>query len=170
MREQHNYNEVLGITTGGEVVCVEYTFKDEVLQGAVGWHVGTLTQWEIDERSEFDHIKNEYHFLWQEAVADGGTELGLDDYIRELIEDEEQAPDTYYIGDDPSFRYDTDKAVEKLSEENRARLAEVVGVKGVDFVDWSAGGCGRCIPLDEGEYKIIFNKDLLNECRRYEGK
>lgn len=170
MKEQNNHDEVLGITKDGELVVVEYTFKQGGLQGATGWHMGTLTQDQIDAQSDLDYIKDSYGHIWQEAVAAGGTELGLDDYVKELIEAEEYNPDTYYLGDDPSFRYETDEAVAKLSEADQKKIDEIMGVKGKDFVDWSVGGCGRCIPLDEAEYQVIFNPDLLAECRKYEGK
>lgn len=170
MRRQNNYNEVLGITTDNELVVVEYTFKDGEMSGAVGWRMETLDQEQINLNNDPEQVEEEYSFLWEEAVAQGETELGLTEYIQELIDREEYNPDTYFIGDDPSFRYETDKAVEKLPEADKAKLTELLGEKGKDFVDWTCGGCGRCIPLDESEYKVIFNKDLLAECRRYEGE
>lgn len=170
-RKSKEYNAIVGVLKGGGVVVLEDCFKYENdLHGATGFIVRPLYQDEIDEGNDLGHIKDEYSFLWQEAVKEGKTELGLEDYIKELLEQEDYNPDTYFIGDDPSFRYEMDKAIEKLSDEKRGRLWRALGgEKGVgDFIDWTSESCGRCVPLDAAEYTLLLQPHLLEAAKKAE--
>ena len=165
-RQETKINQIVGIRQG-ELVVLEYVFKhSDGFKGATGYSMGTITQDYIDQMNDPYYLMEEYDYLWREAVQSGHTELGLEEYIKDWIND-----CSYYgqlfPSDDDSFRYDTEKAVEALPDEQKAQLEGYFGVQGEDFEAWSVSGCGRLFNADD-EWEIVFRPDLLELIKEYE--
>lgn len=167
-RKATTYNEIVGVTVDGEIVVLTDLFKYEGgsnLQGATGFTIETLTENQVEEMKDPENLKD----LWQEAVKNEETTEGLTEWTERLNEtysDGEQ----YCFSDDPSFRREMDQAYEKLNNEDRAKIDEMFGKKGEDFLDWNSRSCGRCIPTKETDYKLLFRPDLLKLVQEYENE
>lgn len=167
-QEKTPYNEIVGITKDHTVVILDYTFKySDGFKGATYIEIGCLTQGEIDRENDLENIKEQCRDLWIQAVDADETELGLDDYTKQMLE--EKPDDCYFFGDDPSFRWETDKAYEKLTDEQRAAVEKVLGEKGKDFIDWHCGSCGRIgDSYKNWDWEVLLRPDLLEEIAKYE--
>lgn len=155
-RKATTYLEIVGINKQGELVVLEDIFQygDNGLKGATGFTMRPLTQEEIDERNEPSELK-EY---WQQAVEAGTTEDSLEDWTE--LAKSELGERQYFPFDDNSFRYDTDNAYSKLSDENKAIIDKEFGEIEKDFVDYDCVGCGRCLPTDHKDYRVLLRPDL----------
>lgn len=165
-RESTTYNEIIGVA-GGEIVVLTDLFKysGSSLKGATGFTIETLTDEQVTEMKDPENLKD----LWIEAVKNEETTESLEDWanhLNELYSDYEQ----YCFSDDPSFRREMNKAYDKLTDENRAKIDELFGIRGKDFLDWNSRSCGRCIPTKESDYTILFRPDLLKLIQEYEEK
>lgn len=158
-REATTYNAIIGITKSHELVVLEdiFTYKGSSLRGATGYTMRILTQTEIDERNEPSELK-EY---WQQAVEAGTTEDSLEDWSEGVKG--EMASDQYFPLDDTSFREQTKEIYNKLSDEDRTAIENVLGVLGTDFVDFDCQSCGSCIPTDLDDYEVLLRPDLLEK-------
>lgn len=166
--QEKTYNEIIGITKDHRVIILDHVFEyDGGFKGATRFEMTTLTQEEIDERNDLDNVREYVRDFWQDAVANGTTELGLDDFAEK--EREELADGCLYYGDDPSFRREADEAFEKLTDEQKAQFNEIIGVKDKDFVDWESGCCGRIgDDYKAWEWAVLFRPDLLKVIHQYE--
>lgn len=157
-----HYNAIVGVIDG-ELAILEYTFEDsENFKGAVGHTMRTLTQEQID--SQKDEADEE---LWKGAVASGSTTLGLNDWWEDAC-DEAEMNNLYYPYDDDSYRYETNELYEALSDDNREKIEEIMGVKGEDYVDFECGSGGRCFNANE-EWDLILRPDLVELINKLEG-
>lgn len=163
-QNETHYNKILGIKND-TLVVLEYTFEDsDNFKGAVGYIMNTLTQAEIDERKSFDYADK---YMWKEAVQNDYTELGFEDWWQDLV-DECEMSDELFPYDDNSFRYQTERLWEELSDEDRQKLEEVLGVMGEDFVTFDCAGGGRCITSEDDDWQVVLDEDLLNKCKELE--
>ena len=164
-QNETHYDRILGVKNN-ELVVLEYTFEDgDNFKGTVGYTMSPITQSYIDERKSFDYAEK---YMWQEAVANDSTELGFEDWWEEQV-DECDMYDQLFPYDDNSFRYKTEELWENLSDEDRAKLEEVFGVMGEDFVTFDCSSCGRCVVDKDDDWQIILDKDLLDKCKEIEG-
>ena len=165
-REETKINQIVGIK-GGELYVLEDVFKySDGFKGATGYSMNTISQSYIDEGNEVDFLCEEYDYLWREAVQAGSTTDSLQEFMQNWV-DECSLYDQLYPFDDNSYRYDTEKLVKALPEEQKAELEKVFGVMGEDYVTWSVGSCGRCFKADD-EWDVIFRPDLLELIKQYE--
>jgi len=166
-REEIKINQIVGIKDG-ELYVLEDLFKyGDGFKGATGYHMGTISQSYIDEMNDINFLCEEYDYLWREAVQAGHTTDSLQEYMQSWI-DETSYSDYLYPSDDNSFRYETEKLVEELPEDQKKQLEEVFGVMGEDFAAWFASGCGRCFNSND-EWDVIFRPDLIELIKQYEG-
>lgn len=167
-RQEKKINQIVGIKNN-ELWILEDCFKySDNFKGCTGYHMNILTQEFIDDMNDINNLTAEYDYLWKEAVAAGRTELGLEDYIQECV-DECQYYGQLYLGDDNSFRYDTEELIEQLPEEQKALIEKHFGIKDKNYVTWAVSGCGRCFNPDD-EWDVIFNPELIELIKEYEAK
>lgn len=167
---EKTYNEIIGITKDHRVVILDHIFEySDKFKGATRYEMRPLTQAEIDEANDVELASVYAEDLWQIEVANGQTKLGLEEYTQDLIE-QAQSDGLYFLGDDPSFRHDTDEAFDKLTDEQKKAFVKVLGEKGIDFMDWSSDCCGRIgDDYKNWDWEILFRPDLLEEIAKYEG-
>lgn len=165
-KQEEQINQIVGIKDG-ELFVLENVFKHtDSFKGATGYSMGTITQSYIDDMNDIDMLCDEYDYLWREAVQACSTEKGLEDFMQSLI-DNCSFYDQLFPFDDNSFRYQTEKLVEELPEEQKKELEKVFGVMGEDFAAWSVSGCGRCFNTDD-KWDVIFRPDLVELIKEYE--
>ena len=165
-REETKINQIVGIKDG-ELYVVEKVFRyDNGNKGVTGYSMNVITQKYIDDMNDIDYLEAELDYIWREAVQTGNTTDGLREYMENLVNDC-QFYDQLYPLDDNSFRYGTEKLVEELPAEQKAKLEKVFGVMGEDYVTWSVSGCGRCFNAND-EWDVIFRPDLLELIKQYE--
>lgn len=166
-RQGTKYNQIVGIKDGLVYVLEEsFQYGEKGMRGCVGYSMHTLSQEEIDRGNDMDNIKDEYDYLWREAVASQSTELGLEEYLEDLIRDADMSG-LYFLGDDDSFRYRFNRIVDELPEDQKETLKRYFGEKDVDFVDWTCNGCGRCFDPNE-KWDEIFRPDLIEVINDFE--
>ena len=105
--------------------------------------------------------------LWKQAVAGDYTTLGLDDWWEDAC-DEAEMEGRYYPFDDDSYRYKTNELYEALSDDDREKVEEILGVKGEDYVDFTCGSGGRCFSADT-KWDLILRPDLVELINKLEG-
>ena len=158
------HNAIVGVIDG-ELAILEYTFEDgENFKGGVGYRMRTMTQEYIDCRKDPDNADED---LWKQAVAGDYTTLGLDDWWEDAC-DEAEMEGKYYPFDDDSYRYETNELYEALSDDDREKIEEIMGVKGEDYVDFECGSCGRCFNAN-AEWDLILRPDLVELINKLEG-
>lgn len=158
------HNAIVGVIDG-ELAILEYTFEDgENFKGGVGYRMRTMTQEYIDCRKDPDNADED---LWKQAVAGDYTTLGLDDWWEDAC-DEAEMNNLYYPYDDDSYRYETNELYEALSDDDREKIEEIMGVKGEDYVDFECGSGGRCFDAN-AEWDLILRPDLVELINKLEG-
>ena len=168
VREERKINQIVGIKNN-EIWILEDCFKySDSFKGCTGYHMNIITQDFIDDMNDLDNLIDEYDYLWRDAVAAKQTDLGLEEYI-EQCKNECQYYDQLYLGDDNSFRDDTEELIEQLPADKKAIIEQYFGVKDKDYVTWSVSGCGRCFNPDD-EWDVIFNPELIELIKEYEAK
>lgn len=129
----------------------------------------TLTQDQVDEHNSLDYVMGEYDYLWREAVANQDTEESLEDYCQGLI-DQVEWDEGLFVGDDPSYRYETEGIIESLDEETREKVEAIVGVKDEDYVALTCSACGYIFhdqrSIDVSNWKLIVNPKLIDEIKK----
>lgn len=158
------HNAIVGVIDS-ELLILEYTFYDgETFKGAVGYTMDTMTQDYINERKDLDNTGNE---LWKQAVENESTILGLEDWWKNMC-DEAEINDEYFPLDDPYYRYETNKLYEDLPETDRKKIENILGVKGIDYVDFNCTGSGRCFYAND-KWDLILRPDLVELINKLEG-
>ena len=154
-RKQVSYNKVVGVKDN-EIYLVNYTFEDTLydkpFKGVTGSVLVPLSQDEIDARGDLDQVIDSYGYLWVEAVNSGSTTLSQEDYMQDLIDQE----DGYFLGHDLSdvhYIEDNPKIKELFPE----------------AVTYECVGGGRCFKKNM-EFDIVFDQHLLDEINRLEEK
>lgn len=154
----------LGINANKELVFFEHW--NEVLGGACGVTMNTIDQAYIDEMNDRDYLIQEYNYLWREAISAGNTELGLAEYIDELISNLEYS-DELFVGDDPSFRCDCEYAIESIPDELRAKVESIIGVKDEDYVALSCVSCGALFSsmkdIDTSDWLLVADEKNIQK-------
>ena len=165
-RQETKINQIVGIKDG-ELYILEHVFKhSDGFKGATGYHMNIITQDYIDEMNDINFLCEEYDYLWREAVQAGSTEKGLEEFMQDWVY-ESSCYGYLFPSDDNSFRYETEKLVDTLPEDQKKQLEEVFGVMGEDFATWDCSGCGRCFNADD-EWDVVFRPDLLELIKEYE--
>lgn len=78
---------------------------------------------------------DEYKYLWKEAVRCDRTELGLEEWLDSIWEDEyDEDDDEDFPGKDSSF-------LDYLSEEDREAADKFLETQGTEVGTWEASGC-----------------------------
>lgn len=165
MREENYYNKIIGIKDD-EIYVVDYTFGEDGepkgFHGATGYSMRPLKQYEIDEGNDPYNSED----LWREAVRAGDTYLGLEDWFEQVLV-ANLCGDELFPYDDTSNREEFNELIDELPEEQKQIIEDVFGKKGVNFVEWAEGGCGRCFNKDD-KWDYVFNQKLLDEIIRFE--
>lgn len=156
--EQYTF---LGINKNKELVFFDHW--NNVLGGACGITMYTITQEYVDKMNDPDYVAQEYSYLWREAVANRDTELGLDDFIEELIAN----TDGLFVNDDPSFRCECESSISNLDEELTEKVESIIGVKDDDYATISCNSCGALFSkphdLDTSEWLLVADSSLIQE-------
>ena len=161
MKEENYYNKIIGIKDD-----VDYTFGEngepKGFHGATGYSMRPLTQYEIDSGNDPYNCED----LWIEAVRNGDTYLGLEDWVEQVLM-ENMTSDQLFPYDDTSYRQEFNELIDELPEEQKKIIEDVFGEKGVDFVEWTSSSGGRCFDKDD-KWDYVFNQKLLDEIMRFE--
>lgn len=157
--------KLLGINENN--VLVFFSSWNTTFGGACGVTMNAqLTQDAVDEFNTIEHIKDNYDYLWREAVHDGNTELGLDAYCEELL-DGVGYTDELYFGDDPSYRWEASRALSELDEETFEKVEAIIGKEDEDYVALDCESCGSLFSdmasIDTSKWKLIVNQKLIDE-------
>lgn len=159
-----HYNAIVGVING-ELAVLEYTFEDsETFKGATGYRMRTMTQEYINGKKDLDDADD---YLWKQAVAAGDTTLSLEDWWEDLC-DEAKCSQLYFPFDDDSFRYKTNELYKALPDNDRKKVEKILGVKGIDYVDFDCSCCGRCLNANK-EWDVILRPDLVELINKVEG-
>lgn len=161
MRKEKKYNKAVGIC-GGAVYVLEYIFEDGSFRGAVGYSMRPVYQDYIDNMCDPENVAEYYSDLWKQAVACGGTELGLAEYCEQVVRDT-QFEGRLHPLDDPSFRGEFEQVLKTCDPETRKAIEKVGG----DCVAWECEGCGRCFNKDMA-WEQVFDPKLLAEIEKVE--
>lgn len=160
---------ILGIDADGNIVVLTRwngeSINSENLSAGYAL-IRTLTQDDIDRENDFENCKQEYEYLWRENGKEEGTGQNLDEYIEDLIEQGKQ--DGYFIGHDNSYTNETYKAIENLTEKQREKFDDVVGVEYKDWETFECVGCGSYSSpsdFDTSNWKCIIDNELVKEVR-----
>ena len=165
-KQETKINQIVGIKDG-ELYILENAFKySDGFKGVTGYHMNTITQEYIDDMNDIDALCEEYNYLWREAVQAGSTEKGLQEFMEDWVN--ECSFDGYlFPSDDNSYRYQTEKLIDALPENQKKQIEKVFGVIGKDFVTWTCSGCGRCFNAND-KWNVIFRPDLIELIKQYE--
>lgn len=162
MRKENKINKIVGIKDD-EIYVVKYTFGEaKGFHGATGYSMRPLKGYEIDERN--DPYCNED--LWIEAVKAGDTHLGLEDWVEQVLM-ENMSSDQLFPLDDTSYRWEFNELIDELPQEQKKIIEDIFGEKGVDFVEWTWNGGGRCFSKED-KWDYVFNQEVLDEIMRFE--
>ena len=161
MRKEQKYNKAVGIC-GGAVYVLEYIFEDGSFRGAVGYSMRPVYQDYIDDMCDPENVAEYYSDLWKQAVACGGTELGLAEYCEQVVRDT-QFEGLLHPLDDPSFRGEFEQVLETCDPETRKAIEKV----GSGCVAWEVEGCGRHFSKGMA-WEQVFDGGLLAEIEKVE--
>lgn len=152
-RLQIEINKVLGVAEDGEIIAADYAFIDtmhgEKFNGVTGSRFYALTQEQIDERNDLEHVKDCYGYLWEEAVKSGQTKLSEDEYMEEIIESNQMNSDSLFLGHDTSYVFQMDL-------ERHPELKKLFP----DAVAFECVGGGRMFPDALKDLEHIFEPEL----------
>lgn len=150
-RTKTEYNEIVAIAESGEVYMLNYVFDHgDGFRGATGTVFVPFYQDYADERNDFERIKEEYGYLWQESVAAGNCEDSLYDFIQGLIE----------TSDGDFFGHD-DSSVHLIPDDFKTYYyPECLGFECV--------GGGRCFSPRFTKWETVLRPDLLELIKQYE--
>lgn len=153
----------IGINGNNELVF--FNGFNNLFGGAGGVTMSAgVTQQDIDNGNDLKYVMKEYDYLWREAVNSGETNESLEEYCEGLIEQTKYS-DSLFLGDDPSYRWETNEAISKLPEEVQKAIEGIVGVKDEDFVEYDCVSCGYLFAcpndLDTSDWKLVHDKELI---------
>ena len=147
-RKQTDYNEIIGIDEYNSIIICDYIFKyEDGFKGATGTSLAPVSQEYIDERNDIEAFKEEHEWLWKDAVSADATELGFDDYMQELFDDQECNSDGEFFGHDNS-------SVHLVSDEFQEEHFP-------DAATFECIGGGRMF-CGVMRFKKVFRKDILD--------
>lgn len=126
---------------------------------ASGCVMRPVNQEEIDQANDFETVKKEYAYLWEES----DKSQSLDEYIEDLIYDATHG-DHLYIGQDPSYLVETLDCIESLEDSFKDALENIIGLQ---YQDWETFDCVACGALwheevDFSSWKLV-NRRLALE-------
>lgn len=150
--ERKNIKEIIGISDGILYIAEDLFKYTEGFKGATGYGMRTITQKEIEYNREVDEVGED---LWRSIVTSGNTTDSLADWWQEQLDECEYTDDLYPF-DDPSGRQETEELYDALSDEDRAKIEEVFGVKGEDYVTFTMQCAGRCFSPDM-KWDVLLN-------------
>jgi len=80
-------NLPLGINGDGEVIMIDGFFKhQDDFKGVTGSSFTWCSPEHIEEANDLDNLKENYGYLWEEAVADDNTEGSLETYMKDMLD------------------------------------------------------------------------------------
>lgn len=148
MCERKNINAVVA-RKGNEFYILETVFEhDNGFKGATGLVAVGIEQREYDYRTtDRDELTEYFRDSWKEAVKTDDTELGLEDYVDDMIELED--------------------IEEIIFDSSASEYLEEINEKGFDFVYTDCVGGGR-IFLHENDFDEVYRQDLIELIKQYE--
>lgn len=145
------YNMVVGVKDG-EIYLLNGIFDHgNGFKGATGSILRPVTADEVEERRDLEYVKDVYGYLWQEAVADGSTEISLNEYIEDII---------FYC--DGHFPGHDDSDIEHLDD-------DFISTYFPDAETFECVGGGRCFSTNM-KFDVLVSQDLLDIIELYENK
>jgi hypothetical protein len=150
-RKATNYNLPVGIKDN-EIVFLQDSFEYPDMKGCTGFCLSPLSQDELDRCNDPETIAEEYGFLWRECVQCGTTELGLDEWVAEFIE-ESNMHGYDYPGQDNSY-------IEHMTDEIKEKYFP-------DAAAFTCTGGGRCFSKNM-EFDILINPELIEVINQFE--
>ena len=144
------------------------SIEDGVFNGSFDVLRPVSTEQLVYLRDKYER-EDEYKDLWKEAVRAGNTELGLDDWIDDVWEEEYDEDDEEdFPGKDSSF-------LDYLSEEDRKAADEYLETLGIEVGTWEASGCYSPVSFSKSKlfngWDFVFDSDEARKwAKRYEEK
>jgi len=168
----------LGETESGEIKMLDYFFDSGKLhgqdfKGVTGSSFYFVSPEEIEERNDLDNVKDSYGYLWQEAVRADQTELGLDEYIQELIDSEINYGDGVFFSHDSSYltQLADDKKFMEFAENKYCDNKRLRDLWDSEVGTFECVGGGRCFDAEEDDMTFYISperEELHAVARRYE--
>ena len=150
-KKQTNYYEIVA-KDGDEIIMLDYTFEyGDDFKGATGTCFELVSKETYDELTDRDRIKDEYSWLWQEAIEHNHFTGSLDEYIDELMNDVESL-----VFDESGCHYHDD-------------IRKLLGVTEKDYPMITCTGGGRMFN-HRNEYETVYRQDLLDIISQFETK
>lgn len=156
-KQEKIFNKIVGISESGTIIMIRSVFNytdglhGQPFYGAQYAEFAPISQDYIDEMNEIDRLKDEYDYLWREAVASKQTECSLEEYMQDII-DENEANGSYFLGHDDSYIHDIP---ESFKEEYFP-----------DAVTFQCIGCGRM--SSHKKYDKVFDQELIDLADSFE--
>lgn len=158
MRKKITFNEIIGKTTYGEYIALDYVFDDSLhdapFRGATGSHFHPVTNGAAEEARNPENAKEQLKEFWQMSVKDGRTEESLEAWVEHYLNEagDEALWDLSYssMGEAAAEIYNKEQAEEwgrELTEDEKAEFSECTGG-------------GRCFSY-KMEWAKVYRKDLL---------
>ena len=134
MSEQ-KVNKLVGRTTEGDYYWLDCVFEDGDFEdgehsGAVGSVFRPVSEAEKEEQMDSDDAKERFRDLWQNAVDTNNTELGLDDFVQDVIDmdgDEAFFDLSYYDNGCEIAEIFNSELPNDADESEKAEFSECVG-------------------------------------------
>lgn len=137
-------HRLVGILESGEIVYISEHDHRSIF-------FDYLTAEAVEDRNDIDMIKDSYGYLWKEAAENDQTELGLQEFLENLVETELNYSGKYFFGQDDSY-------TECITDEDRLLLEEFYETD-IETFECIGSGWG----VTDGKFKKIFNQQLLEE-------
>lgn len=151
-KEETKYNEIIARDEDGTIIMLDYVFDHgDGFKGATGTRFELVSKERYEEETSEEYVRDNYGYLWQEAVQHGNYKGSEEDYIRELMQD----VDTLVYDDSYSFMHDA--------------IREKLGVTEEEYPIITCTGGGRMFDKDSN-YPTVYRPDLLEIIHKYETK
>jgi len=132
---KQDINKLVGKDKSGDYYWLDYVFEDGDFEdgehsGAVGSVFRPVSEAEKEEQMDSDDAKERFRDLWQNAVDTNNTELGLDDFVQDVIDmdgDEAFFDLSYYDNGCEIAEIFNSELPNDADESEKAEFSECVG-------------------------------------------
>lgn len=162
-RKATTYNKILGVTKENSIVVLNDIFEyEDGFKGATHFQMEAVPIREMESRR--DDLEEDFCLsLWKHAVETGETTASLQDFIKDKRE--YLGEDELFIGDDPSYRAETERIVSELPKEKLAKIHELLG----EDIVWDCINCGRMgDSINHFNFIEVFEPELIAKVKEVE--
>lgn len=159
----------LGINEHREIKMLDSFFQhNDGFKGVVGSSFYYVSPDEIADRNDLETVSDNYDYIWKEAVANGSTDEGKDEYMQNFIDSYTCNSDGLFVGHDTSYIYNLDRDEDFLKFYNEHAETKLKGLYDSDEGTFECVGGGRCFDNDEVDMVKYVNdqRALLHDIAR----